>query len=153
MLGDFTGDGLYELFYASSSGDGVGYYYLYTFNEDYSILYDYERDITSFTASYEDWYKLKVYNKDNAYLVDLSTKEKEISSIYNNGIVTDTINATIKCVSNAYPCYDYLSKTYNLLVVRNIVTNSSGVTLCKLVESYNYTNKEKVLTESNVIIV
>jgi hypothetical protein len=153
MLGDFTGDGLCELFYASSTNDKVGCYYLYAFNEDYLVLYDYESDITNCVATYEDWYKLKVYNEDNSYIVDLSNNSKELNSIYNDGKVIDNINAKISNAVKVFPYYDYSLNKYSLLVIRNITTKNSGVVLCNLVESLNFVSGENSLLKNSRVIV
>jgi hypothetical protein len=153
MLGDFTGDGLCELFYASTNNDGLGCYYLYAFNETDYILYDYESDVTSYTATYEDWYKLKVYDEYNSHIVDLSNNLKELNSIYNDGKVIDGMNAKISNAVKVFPYYDYSLNKYSLLVVRNITTKNNKILLCNLVESYNFISDEKGLVKNSRVII
>lgn len=154
MVGDFTSDGVCEIFYGALSGnDDYGYYYLYSLNGEVKTLFDYESDVSSFNAVYENWYKVKVFN-DNVYkYIDISNKKENLKSIYNNGILVKEVKANVTAVNKVYPCFNYYLNSYTLQVGRKIIGVNPNDVIGYLVETYNYTNNENGIEKDSFIII
>ncbi len=154
MVGGFTGDNSSEIFYGASSGkEGFGYYYLYSIEDGVKVLFDYESDVTSFNAVYENWYKVKVFDDNNYDYIDISNKKESLNSIYNNGILTKELKAGISQVYNASPCFDYSLNAYVLQVTRKITGLNSNDLLGFLIESYNYLEKDNAPKKTTFIAI
>lgn len=154
MVGDFTGDNVSEIFYGASSGNGeYGYYYLYCLGEEIKCLFDYESDFTSYNAVYDNWYKVKVFDDTTFKYLDVSNKKDSLSSIYNNGILNKEVKANITNVCRVSPCFNYDLNCYTLQVYRQITGFDSSEVYGYLVETYNYSNKEKYCTKNSFIAI
>ncbi len=148
-VGNFTSDSNLELFYGADSGGsgGFGYFYLYAFGDKVTTLYDYERDFTSFKAKYKNYYKVKVYNKDKTFYIDLSNRDDNyLKSIYNNGVLKEEIEADVSPVNYVFPYFNNVENNYSLAVFRRITGLFSADLLGYLVEIVDYSNS---VTEPN----
>ncbi len=153
FLGDFTGDGLPELFYGASNGScDLGYYYLYSFNDKALTLYDYESDLCLYKAVFRDWYNLEIYNNVNSYKIDISKKDY-LHSIYKEGQLIKSVNGEISKVSRVSPYYDSSKEIYMLSVVRKITGLYPLDVIGYLVENYSYEGNENVIKESCLVVI
>ncbi len=153
MLGDFTGDGLPELFYgASNASCDLGYYYLYSFIDKVSTLYDYESDFCLYKAVFRDWYNLEIFNSVNSYKIDISKKDY-LHSIYKEGQLINSLNGEISKVSKVSPYYDADKEIYMLSVARRITGLYPLDVIGYLVENYSYEGSEASIKESCLVVI
>ncbi len=153
MLGDFTGNGLPELFYgASNSSFDCGYYYLYAFTDKVLTLYDYERDFCSCKVVFKDWYNVEVFNSESSYNIDISRKEY-INSIYNEGKLIKDINGEVSNVTRVSPFFDSDTERYFLSVARKITGVNSLDVIGYMVENYRYNENQTFIKQSYLLVV
>ncbi len=156
MTGDFTGDGVLDLFYGATSGGsgGFGYFYLYTFiDEEAKTLFDYENFICPYKAEYQNYYKIKVYNDDKSFLIDLSNKKLDyLDKLYKKGILKESKEANIASVNYVFPYFNSTLNVFSLSVVRRITGDSSSDLLGYLVNDYSYIYKSENCIKSFIVI-
>ena len=131
---NFSLSGHYQIFYKSDSDNLIKNVYVYTFKEqEPKILYDFDLEISTLSARYDDYYKVLVSSLDNNYKVDISYKGKEyLSKIYtNNGKLLKQIPARVSKAVNAFPYLD--GNTYYLAVTREISGETESDILCTFV--------------------
>ncbi len=139
--GDFTGDGISELFYGATSGGsgGFGYFYLYSFNGKLRTLFDYERDFSPFKAKYVDYYKVKVFDDGKVFYIDISSKDMDyLQSIYNKGKLIEKKNADISAVNYVFPYFNSSTNAYSLAIFRRITGQFNADLLGYLVKAVDY---------------
>lgn len=129
FLGDFTGDGVDDIFISIATGGsgGIMYHYVYSFLHNipqlrfdanvYNEQYQYQ-------VTYKDHYKVEVISLENkeTYLIDLSYKGAAyLNEIYHeNGVLKAPISGFVDPLSGLYPVdFDY-NKVYELLGYQKI---------------------------------
>lgn len=129
FLGDFTGDGVNDIFITIPTGGsgGTTYNYIYSFvNNTPRLLFDsnvfnqqYPYDVT-----YKDNYKVEVISKKNKakYLIDISLRETDyLNEIYDkNGKLKAPISGGVDPISGLYPTDHDLNKLYELIAYQQI---------------------------------
>lgn len=83
FLGDFTGNGVNDIFISINSGGsgGIMYHYIYSFlNNRAQLLFDFNvyNKQYQYTVTYQDQYKVEVVSIANneKYIIDISTRDK-----------------------------------------------------------------------------
>ncbi|MBO5888838.1 MAG: hypothetical protein J6Q58_01715 [Clostridia bacterium] len=153
MLGDFTLDGLPELFYgALDSTCEFGYYYLYAFSDSVITLYDYESDFCSCKAVYRDWYNVEVSTNENTYNIDISNKDY-IGYVYSGGKLKKEMFADISKGCKVSPYYDVEKQIYTLLVARKITGIDRQDLIGYLVDNYSFNENQTMIKKSYFIFV
>ncbi|MFD1021077.1 VCBS repeat-containing protein [Thalassobacillus hwangdonensis] len=112
FLGDFTGDGINDIFLSIQSG-GSGattYDYVYSFVQNTpQLLFDSDvyNDLFKYEVTYLDNYKVEIVSDRNKmkYLIDLSLRDSEyLNEIYDaNGKLKEPISGWVDPVSGLYP--------------------------------------------------
>lgn len=129
FLGDFTGDGINDIFITIPTGGsgGTTNNYIYSFvNSEPRLLFDsdafnqaYQYDVT-----YKDNYKVEVFSKRNntKYLIDLSIREPDyLNEIYDaNGKLKTPISGWVDPISGLYPMDFEFDKIYELFAYQQI---------------------------------
>ncbi|MFD2640203.1 VCBS repeat-containing protein [Piscibacillus salipiscarius] len=130
FLGDFTGDGVSDIFLNIPSGGSgaTSYNYIYSFvNQQARLLFDsnvYNAEY-SYTVTYQDDYKVEVVSEKNQarYMIDLSLRDSEYLNeiYYEDGTLKEPITGWVDPVSGLYPIgYSSRSPVYLLLAYQQI---------------------------------
>lgn len=129
FLGDFTGNGVADIFISIATGGsgGIMYHYLYSFlNNKANILFDSNKynEEYKYEVTYQDYYKVKVISQKNnqTYLIDISMRDPEyLNEIYDaNGKLKNSISGFVNPLSGLYPVdFDY-NHVYELLAYQKI---------------------------------
>ncbi len=138
FLGDFTSDGVNDIYVAIASGGsgGFGYYYIYSFRNNFPRkLFDFEEfnQEYQYTVEYEDYYKVEVISKnlDKKYILDISYKDDDyLDDIYDeNGKLIKPIQGQVLGVAEVYPVDINRDDTYDLLAIQRIIGRYNADTL------------------------
>ncbi len=129
FLGDFTGDGVSDVFLTINSGGsgGMTYDYIYSFvndqvkllfsSEEYNVLYRYK-------VSYKDFYKVEALslNNNKKYIIDISQRGPEyLNEIYDSmGRLKKPIEGYVDPVSSIFPVDVNEDGIYDLLAFQLI---------------------------------
>ncbi|MBU5484684.1 VCBS repeat-containing protein [Clostridium sp. MSJ-11] len=138
FLGDFTGDGINDIFITINSGGSGGftYNYLYSFvgnqprklfdYEDFNKSYEYE-------VTYKDNYKVEVLSKtlNKQFIIDISNKPQDyLNEIYDkNGKLIKEIKGDVIGVGNIYPIDFDGDGVYELFALQRIIGRFNADTL------------------------
>lgn len=130
---DFDGDSVCEIFYSSQNEKG-GSYYVYSFLDGVKALYDFELDTPTYSAKYENYYKVRVNLGKKEVSVDISYRDKNcLSKLYMpSGKLYKNAKASVLKVDKVYPIS--VDGDYKLLTFRKITGENSGDLICKIVE-------------------
>ena len=131
---DFDLDGISEVFYSAESGlnEKNGYFYVFSFNGEFNVVYDFEVDINPFTAKYQNYYKVSVKRADKEFLIDISSKGSSyLNKLYTpNGKLQKQCLATVSKVNSVIPYYNYLKNEYFIKVVRKVSGENASDFIC-----------------------
>lgn len=112
FLGDFTNDGVDNIFVAIDSGGSGGYafYYIYSFlNNKPKLIFDFEKfnKDNEYEVNYIDYYEAEVIEESDKerYIINLEYKgEKYLSEIYNeDGTLKESISGWVNPLGGLYP--------------------------------------------------
>lgn len=129
FLGDFTGDGINDIFITIPTGGsgGTTNTYIYSFvNNEPRLLFDSAafNQAYQYEVTYQDNYKVEVVSKRNnaRYLIDLSLREPEyLNGIYDaNGKLKEPISGWVDPISGIYPVDFGFDGVYYLLAYQQI---------------------------------
>jgi hypothetical protein len=137
FLGDFTGDGRYEIKVSIESGGsgGYGYHYIYSYENNNIYREIFNTDIYNmehlYKVEYMDHYKVSVENEhfDKRFLIDISYKDRDyLSQLYQeNGQLLKAVEGGVLALSLLTPIVpDERGNGYDLIAYQRIigVTNS-----------------------------
>jgi len=129
FLGDFTGDGIKDIFITIDSG-GSGaftYDYLYSFaNNIPKLLFDWEvyNSEYQYSVNFKNNFKVEVISEKNRlkYLIDITYRGAEyLNEIYDqDGKLKEPIEGFVNGVSGLYPIYLFNDGFYELLAFQKI---------------------------------
>lgn len=129
FLGDFTGNGVDDIFISIATGGsgGIMYHYIYSFVENNAqLLFDFNvyNEQYQYEVTYQDYYKVEVVSMINnkKYIIDISTKGIEyLNEIYDeNGKLKSPITGFVNPLSGLYPVDFDSNKRYELLAYQKI---------------------------------
>ena len=112
FLGDFTGNGVDDIFISIATGGsgGIMYHYIYSFVDNTAqLLFDFNvyNEQYQYEVTYQDYYKVEVVSMINnkKYIIDISTKVIEyLNEIYDeNGKLKSPITGFVNPLSGLYP--------------------------------------------------
>ncbi|WP_315116437.1 VCBS repeat-containing protein [uncultured Clostridium sp.] len=138
FLGDFTGDGIDDIFITIDSGGSGGftYNYLYSFvGNQPKKLFDYEDFDKSYEyeVTYKDNYKVEVLSKtlNKQFIIDISNKPQDyLNEIYDkNGKLIKEIKGDVIGVGNIYPIDFNGDGVYELFALQRIIGRFNADTL------------------------
>lgn len=130
FAGDFTGDGIPDLFISIQSGGSgaLTYNFLYTYKEAVlRTLFDTNRynEEQKYTVEYLDYYRVRVTSINNrqSYLIDISARGNDyLSDIYNeSGKLKQPLQGDVLPVSGVYPVDFDQNGVYELLIFQGIM--------------------------------
>lgn len=161
FLGDFTGNGVDDIFVQIQSG-GSGattYDYIYSYVQDHPRLL-FDSDVFNqqyqYSVTYKDNYKVEVVSKKNQtkYLIDLTLKGPEyLNEIYDrNGKLKQPISGWVDPISGLYPI-DYNSDgVYDLLAYQQIAGRYHADSLGYVVTQLKWNGHQFALANQQVAI-
>lgn len=130
FAGDFTGDGIPDLFISIQSGGSgaMTYNFLYTYKEAVlRTLFDTNQynEEQKYTVEYLDYYRVRITSLNNrqSYLIDISSRGSDyLSDIYNeNGKLKQPLQGDVLPVSGVFPVDFDLNGVYELLIFQGIM--------------------------------
>ncbi|AWK51702.1 spore coat protein [Clostridium beijerinckii] len=130
FLGEFTGDGIDDIFISINSGGSgaIMYHYIYSFkNNTPQLLFDFNsyNEEYNYEVTYKDNYKVEVISKKNYknYIIDISTSRDDeyLHEIYyENGKLKSPISGFVNPLSGLYPVDFDSNNVYELLAYQKI---------------------------------
>ena len=140
FLGDFTGNGVDDIFIRINSGGsgGFGYFYVYSFaNNLANILFDYEvfNGENRYAVIYEDQYKVNVINEtmNLTSTIDLSNRDPEyLADLYNSdGTLIQPREGWVSDLNQLYPVDFDGDGVYELYALQRVIGqyNADGLGL------------------------
>lgn len=161
FLGDFTGNGVDDIFISINSGGsgGIMYHYIYSFvNNQPQLIFDFNvyNDQYQYTVTYKDNYKVEVVSLINKqmYIIDISTRDPDyLSEIYdNNGKLISPISGFVNPLSGLYPVdFDYDQK-YELLAFQKIAGRYNADSLGYVLNTLAWNGNAFILENQDVAI-
>ena len=161
FLGDFTGNGVDDIFISINSGGsgGIMYHYIYSFlNNQPQLLFDFNvyNEQYQYTVTYQNNYKVEVISLNNQqkYMIDLSTRDSEyLNEIYDkNGQLKSPITGFVNPLSGLYPVdFDY-NKKYELLAYQKIAGRYNADSLGYVLNTLEWRDNRFILDNQYVAI-
>lgn len=161
FLGDFTGDGVDDIFISITTGGsgGMMYHYLYSFvGNTPQLLFDFTvyNDQYQYKVTYQDNYKVEVVSMINnkTYMIDISTKGHEyLNEIYDeNGKLKSPITGFVNPLSGLYPVDFDLNNRYELLAYQKIAGRYNADSLGYILNTLSWLRNSFVLQDQYVAI-
>ncbi|WP_243290943.1 VCBS repeat-containing protein [Bacillus sp. FJAT-47783] len=161
FLGDFTGNGVADIFISMGTG-GSGatmYHYIYSFlNNRAQILFDFQvyNDQYQYEVTYQDNYKVKVSSKKNnkTYIIDISTRDTEyLHEIYDeNGKLKSPMTGFVNPLSGLYPVDFDSNNVFELLAYQKIAGRYNADSLGYILNTLGWKENRFVLENQYVAI-
>lgn len=161
FLGDFTGNGVDDIFISINSGGsgGMMYHYIYSFlNNQPQLLFDFNvyNEQYQYIVNYKNNYKVEVVSLANQqkYIIDISTRDRDyLNEIYNlDGQLKRPITGFVNPLSGLYPVdFDY-NKKYELLVYQKIAGRYNADSLGFVLNTLGWQKNQFVLENQYVAI-
>lgn len=162
FLGDFTGNGVDDIFISITTGGsgGIMYHYLYSFvGNTPQLLFDFNvyNEQYQYEVFYQDFYKVKVISKANntTYVIDISTKGSEyLNEIYDeNGKLKRAITGFVNPLSGLYPVDFDSNNQYELLAYQKIAGRYNADALGYVLNTLGWLDHRFVLQNQYVAIL
>lgn len=162
FLGDFTGNGVDDIFISITTGGsgGVMYHYIYSFVDNKAqLLFDFNvyNEQYQYEVTYQDFYKVEIVSKinDKKYIIDISTKGIEyLNEIYDeNGKLKRPINGFVNPLSGLYPVDFDLNNRYELLAYQKIAGKYNADSLGFVLNTLAWLDNRFVLQNQYVAIL
>lgn len=162
FLGDFTGNGVDDIFISITTGGsgGVMYHYIYSFVDNKAqLLFDFNvyNEQYQYEVTYQDYYKVEIVSKinDKKYIIDISTKGIEyLNEIYDeNGKLKRPINGFVNPLSGLYPVDFDLNNRYELLAYQKIAGKYNADSLGFVLNTLAWLDNRFVLQNQYVAIL
>ena len=138
FLGDFTGDGVADIYVRITSGGsgGYGYFYIYSFLANVPReMFNYDRynEENRYSVRFQDNYKVEVISLtlQKKYIIDLSTKDPSyLAEIYDaNGQLLKPIEGSVLGLEELFYVDVEGDNIYELLAVQRIIGQYNADTL------------------------
>ena len=162
FLGDFTGNGVDDIFISISTGGsgGIMYHYIYSFVDNTAqLLFDFNvyNEQYQYEVTYQDYYKVEVVSMINnkKYIIDISTKGIEyLNEIYDeNGKLKSPITGFVNPLSGLYPVDFDSNKRYELLAYQKIAGRYNADSLGFVLNTLAWLDNRFVLQNQYVAIL
>lgn len=162
FLGDFTGNGVDDIFISIATGGsgGIMYHYIYSFVENKAqLLFDFNvyNEQYQYEVTYQDYYKVEVVSMINnkKYIIDISTKGTEyLNEIYDeNGKLKSPITGFVNPLSGLYPVDFDSNKRYELLAYQKIAGRYNADSLGFVLNTLAWLDNRFVLQNQYVAIL
>ena len=162
FLGDFTGNGVDDIFISINSGGsgGMMYHYIYSFlNNQPLLLFDFNvyNEQYQYTVTYKNNYKVEVISLANQqkYIIDISTRDRDyLNEIYNqDGRLKSPITGFVNPLSGLYPVdFDY-NKKYELFAYQKIAGRYNADSLGYVLNTLTLKDLQFILENQYVAIL
>ena len=161
FLGNFTGNGVDDIFISINTGGsgGIMYHYIYSFeNNTPKLLFDFNvfNEQYEYKVTYLDYFKVEVISLINnkTYIIDISTKGTEyLNEIYNeNGKLKSPITGFVNPLSGLYPVDFDSNNIYELLAYQKIAGRYNADALGYVLNTLSWSNNRFVLQNQYVAI-
>ncbi len=162
FLGDFTGNGVDDIFISIATGGsgGIMYHYIYSFVDNTAqLLFDFNvyNEQYQYEVTYQDYYKVEVVSiiNNKKYIIDISTKGIEyLNEIYDeNGKLKSPITGFVNPLSGLYPVDFDLNKRYELLAYQKIAGRYNADSLGFVLNTLAWLDNRFVLQNQYVAIL
>ena len=162
FLGDFTGNGVDDIFISIDTGGsgGIMYHYIYSFVDNTAqLLFDFNvyNEQYQYEVTYQDYYKVEVVSMINnkKYIIDISTKGTEyLNEIYDeNGKLKSPITGFVNPLSGLYPVDFDSNKRYELLAYQKIAGRYNADSLGFVLNTLAWLDNRFVLQNQYVAIL
>lgn len=162
FLGDFTGNGVDDIFISIATGGsgGIMYHYIYSFVDNTAqLLFDFNvyNEQYQYEVTYQDYYKVEVVSMINnkKYIIDISTKGNEyLNEIYDeNGKLKSPITGFVNPLSGLYPVDFDSNKRYELLAYQKIAGRYNADSLGFVLNTLAWLDNRFVLQNQYVAIL
>ncbi|WP_342542953.1 VCBS repeat-containing protein [Paenisporosarcina sp. FSL H8-0542] len=162
FLGDFTGNGVDDIFISIATGGsgGIMYHYIYSFVDNTAqLLFDFNvyNEQYQYEVTYQDYYKVEVVSiiNNKKYIIDISTKGSEyLNEIYDeNGKLKSPITGFVNPLSGLYPVDFDLNKRYELLAYQKIAGRYNADSLGFVLNTLAWLDNRFVLQDQYVAIL
>ena len=162
FLGDFTGNGVDDIFISIATGGsgGIMYHYIYSFVDNTAqLLFDFNvyNEQYQYEVTYQDYYKVEVVSMINnkKYIIDISTKGTEyLNEIYDeNGKLKSPITGFVNPLSGLYPVDFDSNKRYELLAYQKIAGRYNADSLGFVLNTLAWLDNRFVLQNQYVAIL
>lgn len=154
---DENDDATEQIFLGMDSGGSGGYGYFYVFDVESGkseIVFDYEKWNKSFTANYENNYKVKISEegkpKNQSFTIDITNRSKDyLNEIYNsNGTLKSTpTKGDVSAINYIFPYYNSSQGKFQLQVFQRItgIYNADGLgNVVTFFDIYKENNEENI---------
>lgn len=161
FLGDFTGDGVADIFISIDSGGSgaIMYHYIYSFiNNIPKLIFDFNvyNEEYSYDVIYKNNYKVEVTSEknNNKYIIDISLRgEDYLNEIYDkNGNLKKPISGFVNPLSGLYPVDFDSNGVYELLAYQKIAGRYNADSLGYILNTLRWKNNKFILDNQNVAI-
>ncbi|MER2192397.1 MAG: VCBS repeat-containing protein [Solibacillus sp.] len=161
FLGDFTGNGVNDIFISINTGGsgGIMYHYIYSVLDNTpQLLFDFNiyNEQYQYEVTYQDDYKVEVISMINnkKYIIDISTKGIEyLNEIYDeNGKLKSPIAGFVNPLSGLYPVDFDSNKKYELLAYQKIAGRYNADSLGYVLNTLEWLDNSFVLQNQYVAI-
>jgi hypothetical protein len=162
FLGDFTGNGVDDIFISIATGGsgGMMYHYIYSLVDNTAqLLFDFNvyNEQFQYEVTYQDYYKVEVVSMINnkKYMIDISTKGSEyLNEIYDeNGKLKSPITGFVNPLSGLYPVDFDSNKRYELLAYQKIAGRYNADSLGFVLNTLAWFDNRFVLQNQYVAIL
>ncbi len=162
FLGEFTGDGIDDIFISINSGGSgaIMYHYIYSFiNNTPQLLFDFNsyNEEYNYEVTYKDNYKAQVISRknDRNYIIDISTSrdDRYLHEIYyENGRLKSPISGFVNPLSGLYPVDFDSNNVYELLAYQKIAGRYNADSLGYVLNTLKWKDNMFILANQYVAI-
>lgn len=162
FLGEFTGDGIDDIFISINSGGSgaIMYHYIYSFiNNTPQLLFDFNsyNEEYNYEVTYKDNYRVEVISKknDRNYIIDISTSRDDeyLHEIYyENGNLKSPISGFVNPLSGLYPVDFDSNNVYEMLAYQKIAGRYNADSLGYVLNTLKWKDNMFILANQYVAI-
>lgn len=161
FLGEFTGDGIDDIFISIDSGGSgaIMYHYIYSFiNNKPRLLFNFNsyNEEYNYEVTYKDNYRVEVISRknDKNYIIDISTRDYEYlhEIYYENGKLKSPISGFVNPLSGLYPVDFDSNNVYELLAYQKIAGRYNADSLGYVLNTLKWNDNMFILDNQYVAI-
>lgn len=161
FLGEFTGDGIDDIFISIDSGGSgaIMYHYIYSFiNNQPRLLFNFNsyNEEYNYEVTYKDNYRVEVSSRknDRNYIIDISTRDDEYLNeiYYENGKLKSPISGFVNPLSGLYPVDFDSNNVYELLAYQKIAGRYNADSLGYVLNTLKWKDNKFILDNQYVAI-
>jgi hypothetical protein len=161
FLGEFTGDGMDDIFISIDSGGSgaIMYHYIYSLTNNIpQLLFDFNsyNEEYNYEVTYKDNYRVEVISRknDKNYIIDISTRDQEYlhEIYYENGKLKSPISGFVNPLSGLYPVDFDSNNVYELLAYQKIAGRYNADSLGYVLNTLKWKDNMFILDNQYVAI-